>query len=98
MSEEYGASGPDAAIEQAVQPEMWNLVTTAGRIDVAFKPAGTEGYDDMVSSAEKFSAYGITFLAASLSDIIRSKEASARPKDRDDVAILRAMQKKTLRR
>ena len=73
---------------------MWNLVTSAGRLDIAFKPAGTDGYDDLASSAEKFKAYGVVFLAASIADIIRSKEAAGRPKDREDVAILKAMQKK----
>lgn len=73
---------------------MWNLVTDAGRIDIAFKPSGTDGYDDLAPNAEKFKAYGVVFLAASMDDIIRSKEAAGRPKDREDVAILRAMQKK----
>jgi hypothetical protein len=73
---------------------MWNLVTDAGRIDVAFKPAGTKGFDDLARDAEKFKAYGVVFLAASIDDIIRSKEAAGRPKDREDVAILRAMKKK----
>jgi hypothetical protein len=73
---------------------MWNLVTAAGRIDVAFKPAGTEGYDDLEAGAEKFEAYGIEFLVASLDDIIRSKEAAGRPRDREDVVILRALRKK----
>ena len=72
---------------------MWNLVTNAGRLDVVFKPAGTKGYDDLAIDAEKFEAFGVEFLAASLSDIIRSKEAANRPKDRDDVALLRAMQR-----
>jgi hypothetical protein len=72
---------------------MWNLVTSAGRIDIAFRPAGTEGYDDLAKEAVKFEAFGVEFLAASLDDIIRSKEAANRPKDREDVAILRAMRK-----
>lgn len=73
--------------------EMWNLVTAAGRIDVAFKPAGTKGFADLLANAEKFKAYGVTFLTASLDDIIRSKEAANRPKDREDVAIMKAMRK-----
>ena len=73
--------------------EMWNLVTAAGRLDVAFKPAGTKGFADLVTKAEKFKAYGVTFLTASLDDIIRSKEAANRPKDREDVAIMKAMRK-----
>lgn len=82
----------DCSAAMLSRAEMWNLVTSAGRIDIAFKPAGTDGYDDLASSAEKFKAYGVVFLAASLSDIIRSKEAAGRQKDRDDVAIMRAMQ------
>ena len=73
---------------------MWNLVTDAGRIDIAFKPAGTTGFSDLVSTAEKFEAYGVLFLAASIDDIIRSKEAADRPKDREDVAVLRAIKKR----
>jgi hypothetical protein len=75
--------------------EMWNLVTNAGRIDIAFRPSGTRGYDDIVRDAEQFKAYGVVFLAASLADIIRSKESANRPKDRDDVALLRAIQKRS---
>jgi hypothetical protein len=73
--------------------EMWNLVTAAGRVDIAFKPAGTKGFADLKTSAEKFKAYGVTFFTASLDDIIRSKEAANRPKDREDVAIMKAMRK-----
>jgi hypothetical protein len=73
---------------------MWNLVTSAGRIEIAFKPAGTTGCDDLMVNAEKFEAFGVMFLVASLADIIRSKEASGRAKDREDVAILREIQKK----
>lgn len=84
----------DCSAAMLSRATMWNLVTSAGRIDIAFKPAGTDGYDDLALNAEKFEAYGVEFLAASLSDIIRSKEAAGRPKDREDVAILRAMQRK----
>jgi len=72
---------------------MWNLVTKAGRLDIAFEPAGVEGYDDLKKDAERFEAFGVRFLVASIDDIIRSKEAAGRPKDLDDVAILRAMKR-----
>jgi len=71
--------------------QMWNLVTNAGRLDIAFTPAGTGGYDDLAEGAERFEAFGVRFLAASLADIIRSKEATGRAKDEDDVVILRAL-------
>jgi hypothetical protein len=72
---------------------MWNLVTSAGRLDIAFMPAGTKGYDDLAKGAERFEAFGVRFLAASLDDIIRSKEAAGRAKDDDDVVILRALKR-----
>ena len=83
----------DCSAATLSRARMWNLVTSAGRIDIAFTPAGTTGYDDLAKGAVKFKAFGVHFLAASLDDIIRSKEAANRPKDREDVAILRAMRK-----
>lgn len=72
---------------------MWNLVTNAGRLDIAFLPAGTKGYADLARGAERFEAFGVRFLAASLDDIIRSKEATGRAKGEDDVVILRALKR-----
>lgn len=76
---------------------MWNLVTTAGRLDIAFLPAGTTGYEDLAKGAEKFEAFGVRFLAASLEDIIRSKEATGRSKDEEDVLLLRALVRRQAR-
>ncbi len=72
---------------------MWNLVTSAGRLDLAFLPAGTKGYEDLAKGAERFEAFGVQFLAASLDDIIRSKAATGRAKDDDDMVILRALKR-----
>ena len=84
----------DCSAAMLARASMWNLVTKAGRLDIAFTPSGTAGYDDLARGAEKFEAFGLTFLAASLDDIIRSKKAAGRPKDRDDVAILRALKQR----
>ena len=73
---------------------MWNLVTNAGRLDIAFRPAGTTGYPDLAHDAKEFEAFGVHFQVASLDDIIRSKEAAGRPKDEDDVLILRALKRR----
>lgn len=70
------------------QAEIWNLVTTAGRVDIAFVPSGTEGYYDLVRGAVRFKAFGVELTAARLEDIIRSKQAANRPQDRQDVAVL----------
>jgi hypothetical protein len=80
-----------AALSRA---RTWNLITDAGRLDVAFEPSGTQGYADLARGAERFEAFGVEFLAASLDDIIRSKEAAGRQKDREDVVILRALKRR----
>ena len=71
--------------------EMWNLATSAGRLDVAFVPSGTNGYDDLIRGAQPFDVFGVRLDVASLEDIIRSKEAADRPQDRQDIVILREM-------
>lgn len=79
----------DCSAETLARAELWNLVTSAGRLDVAFVPAGTEGFADLVRGAVRFEVFGAELLAASLADIIRSKEAVDRPQDRQDVVVLR---------
>lgn len=71
--------------------ELWNLMTSAGRLDLAFRPAGTDGYGDLAGGAVRFEVFGVELLAANLRDIIRSKEAADRPQDRQDVLVLREM-------
>ena len=73
---------------------LWNLVTDAGRLDVIFQPSGTGGYEDLVASAVIYEAFGVEVRAASLADILRSKQASNRPQDRQDVIVLREMLKR----
>lgn len=70
---------------------LWNLVTTGGRLDIVFVPAGTDGYDDLAPRADRFEVYGDMLLVARLEDILRSKEAADRPQDRQDAIIIRSM-------
>lgn len=84
----------DTSSTMLARSRMWNLVTDAGRLDIAFAPAGTDGYDDLKKNAEEFEAFGVRFFAASLDDIIRSKTAAGRDKDEDDVLLLRALKRK----
>ena len=81
----------DCSADALARADMWNLVTSAGRIDVVFRPAGTDGYDDLIRDAVRFEVYGRQLEAASLADILRSKEAADRPQDRQDVIVLRQM-------
>jgi len=68
---------------------VWNLVTDHGRLDVTFVPAGTTGYDDLARDAVHLSILGVETDVASLADVIRSKEAADREKDRIVVPVLR---------
>ena len=86
----------DCTATTLARAEMWNLVTSAGRLDVAFKPSGTGGYDDLIGNAVRFDVFNVVLNAASLEDIIRSKEAADRPQDRQDVIVLREMLRRRL--
>lgn len=81
----------DCSAQTLSRAEMWNLITSAGRLDVAFTPSGTGGYEDLIRGALRFQVYGNELAAASLDDIIRSKLAADRPQDRQDVIIMREM-------
>lgn len=70
---------------------IWNLVTAAGRLDIAFMPAGTSGYEDLSKGAVRFDVFGVELLVARLEDILRSKRAADRPQDRQDVVVLEEM-------
>lgn len=84
----------DCSPAMLVRADLWNLATSAGRLDVAFQPSGTSGYDDLARTAIRYDVFGVELHAASLRDIIRSKEASDRPQDRQDVPILREIVKR----
>jgi hypothetical protein len=81
----------DCSAAMLQRGELWNLVTAAGRLDIAFRPAGTVGFDDLAKGAVRFEVYGGELLASSLRDILRSKEAADRPQDRQDALIIREM-------
>jgi hypothetical protein len=60
-----------------------NLTTRAGDLDLSFRPSGTSGYPDLRRDALEIEAErGLRILVASLADVIRSKEAAGREKDR----------------
>jgi hypothetical protein len=72
------------------EADTWNLSTALGDLDVAFSPAGTAGYDDLHRSATSVElGSGLVIRVASLADVIRSKEAAGREKDRAQLPLLR---------
>lgn len=83
--------GFDCSAAMLARADLWNLVTRAGRVDLAFVPAGTGGYEELAAQAVHFEVYGVDLAVARLEDILRSKEAAGRPKDRQDALLIRAM-------
>jgi len=70
---------------------FWNLTTRHGDLDISFTPAGTEGYPDLAVSAMTISIGAVLFPVASLADIVRSKNAANRDKDRRALPVLREL-------
>jgi len=81
--------GHDAASMADVRE--WNLVTDLGRLDLTFEPDGTAGYRDLARSSIRLEISGTHVDVATLADIIRSKEAAGRDKDRLVLPVLRRL-------
>ena len=70
---------------------VWNLTTRAGDLDISFVPTGTQGYPDLVRDALTVTVGGVEIRLASLRDVVRSKEAAGRDKDRRVLPLLREL-------
>lgn len=81
----------DVSARTLARAPLWNLTTDAGRLDIIFMPAGTDGFDDLAPRADRFEVYGHELLVARLEDILRSKVAADRPQDRQDAIVIRKM-------
>ena len=88
---------PDG-VEFPIEPAMlkvgrfWTFTTRAGDLGLMFLPSGTGGYADLVRSADELTVSldgKVTVAVAALADIIRSKEAAGRDKDRAALPLLR---------
>lgn len=81
----------DHSAESLARVRIWNLVTDRGNLDLTFVPSGTRGYDDLVRDAEPMTVRGVEVPVASLADVIRSKEAAGRERDRLALPTLRRL-------
>jgi hypothetical protein len=70
---------------------MLNLTTRHGDLDIAFEPAGTRGYEDLRRNALEIRIRRTRVVLAALADVIRSKEAAGREKDRLTLPTLRRL-------
>lgn len=71
-----------ASTERLESTTLLNLTTRFGDLDLAFEPAGTHGYRDLRRQAVELELETVSFQIASLADVIRSKRAAGRDKDR----------------
>ena len=81
----------DHSAESLARVRIWNLQTDIGDLDVTFEPSGTHGYDDLKRDAIVMRLRSGNVPVASLADVIRSKEAADRPRDRAVLPGLRAL-------
>lgn len=73
------------------QSALLNLTTRFGDLDLCFEPAGTRGYDDLRRHALEIEIRDTRIVIAALADVIRSKEAAGREKDRLQLPTLRRL-------
>lgn len=77
---------------------MLDMTTRCGDLDLTFEPTGTGGYDDLAPRAVRIDLDGVSVNVASLDDIIGSKRAADRPKDRAALPLLEALRDEIQRR
>jgi hypothetical protein len=88
----------EVAIDERLLATTQNLSLTTdfGAFDLLARPAGTEGYEDLIRDAVTLKLErGLSVAVASVDDLIRMKRASGRPKDLIEVEVLTALQDET---
>lgn len=65
--------------------------TDAGNLDMLGTPSGTRGFEELDRTAVAMDLDGLTVRVASLDDLIRMKQAAARPKDLIEAEVLGAL-------
>jgi hypothetical protein len=81
------------------QMKLLNLTTRFGDLNLSFEPAGTRGFDELEPRSVRFDlGDGVVVPVAALEDIIRSKEAANRDKDRQTLPTLRLLLEKGRRK
>jgi len=81
----------DRSARMLERASLLNLTTRYGDLDLSFEPAGTGGYGDLRRGAVEIRIRRTPVAIASLADVIRSKEAAGREKDRVTLPTLRRL-------
>jgi hypothetical protein len=77
--------------ESLAGPTMLNLVTRYGDLDVASQPEGVGDFATWDAGATDIVIVDLPVRVAGIDDIVRSKEAAGRDKDRLQLPVLRAL-------
>lgn len=81
----------DCSAATLARASILNLTTCHGNLDLAFTPAGTRGFEDLKRDAVEIAIHDTPVVVATLADVIRSKEAADRAKDRLVLPTLRRL-------
>jgi hypothetical protein len=81
----------DRSAKMLAQISILNLTTRYGALGLALVPAGTRGYADLRRRAVEITVHDTCVVVAALADVIRSKEAAGREKDRLTLPTLRRL-------
>lgn len=71
-----------------------NLTTRLGDLDLVMQPAGDADYFALADRGVVLRLHGVPVTLAALNDVIESKEAAGRDKDRAALPVLRALQRR----
>lgn len=86
----------DSSPQTLARSSILNLTTRHGDLDLMFTPKGTGGYDDLKRHAVEIMIRETRVVVAALADVIRSKEATGRDKDRLVLPTLRRLLERVL--
>jgi hypothetical protein len=81
----------DRSAQMLARVTVLNLTTRHGDLDITFEPSGTQGYPDLRRTALVLPLRRMRIPVAHLADVIRSKEAAGREKDRVVLPTLRRL-------
>lgn len=71
--------------------DRFTFMTSAGSLDILGTPSGVSGFDELDRAATEMDLDGLRVRVASIDDLIRMKQAAARPKDLIEVEVLGAL-------
>jgi len=75
--------------------DVFAFETDAGPLDCVARPRGTDGFEDLVRTADAVEFAGVRLRVASLDDLVRMKRAVGRPSDLAEIEVLGALREET---